>query len=41
MPLSKFEGKSPNHYTNLQPLWAKDNIEKSNKIEEQLESCRH
>ena len=32
VPLSKFEGKSPNHYTNLQPLWAEDNIKKSNKV---------
>lgn len=33
VPLSKFEGKYPNHYTNLQPLWAEDNIRKSNKLE--------
>lgn len=32
IPLSKFKGKSPNHYTNLQPLWAKDNWSKGAKI---------
>jgi len=32
IPLSKFQGKSPNHYTNLQPLWGLENIIKSNKI---------
>lgn len=33
VPLSKFEGKYPNHYSNLQPLWAEDNILKSDKLE--------
>jgi hypothetical protein len=33
-PISSFkpeEWKQINHYTNLQPLWAEDNIKKSNK----------
>lgn len=33
IPLSKFEGQYPNHYTNLQPLWAADNLHKSDKLE--------
>ena len=33
VPLSKFEGKYPNHYSNLQPLWAEDNMLKSDKLE--------
>ena len=38
LPCSKFELQNSEeqeicfHYTNLQPLWAKDNIRKSNKI---------
>jgi 5-methylcytosine-specific restriction endonuclease McrA len=40
IPLSYFDHNDPEqqkrawHYTNLQPLWARDNIRKSNKIEE-------
>ena len=33
IPISKFKGEFPNHYTNLQPLWGIDNIKKGNKIE--------
>lgn len=42
IPVSYFDHGDPEqqkrawHYTNLQPLWAKDNIRKSNKIEKQL-----
>lgn len=32
IPISKFTGKSPNHFTNLQPMWGILNIKKSNKI---------
>ena len=32
VPISKFTGKSPNHFTNLQPMWALENMQKSNKI---------
>jgi hypothetical protein len=32
IPLSKFQGKYPNHYTNLQPMWAKENMSWGDKI---------
>lgn len=32
IPLSKFEGEYPNHYTNLQPMWGKKNISWGGKI---------
>jgi hypothetical protein len=32
IPLSKFEGEYPNHYTNLQPMWGKENISWGGKI---------
>lgn len=32
IPLSRFEGPCPNHYTNLRPMWGLENISKSNKI---------
>ena len=35
IPISKFTGKSPNHFTNLQPMWALENMQKSNKISHQ------
>jgi hypothetical protein len=41
-PCSLFDLTDPNqmtecyHYSNLQPLWAKDNIKKSNKYEEDI-----
>lgn len=41
IPVSKFDLRDPAqqsaafHYTNLQPLWAKDNLRKSNKVEGQ------
>jgi hypothetical protein len=35
IPISKFTGKSPNHFTNLQPMWGLENIQKSNKISHQ------
>ena len=38
VPISKFKGEHPNHYTNLQPLWGKENLSKSNKTNEGLES---
>ena len=33
IPISKFKGEFPNHYTNLQPMWGIDNMKKGNKIE--------
>jgi hypothetical protein len=33
IPISKFKGEFPNHYTNLQPMWGMDNMKKGNKIE--------
>ena len=32
IPISKFKGDHPNHYTNLQPLWAQENMSKGNKV---------
>ena len=32
IPLSKFKGSYPNHYTNLQPMWGIENIRKSDKL---------
>tara|TARA_R100000008_G_scaffold27421_1_gene15201 strand:+ start:1050 stop:2237 length:1188 start_codon:yes stop_codon:yes gene_type:complete len=32
IPISKFKGEHPNHYTNLQPLWAQENMSKGNKV---------
>lgn len=32
VPLSKFEGKYPNHYSNLQPMWGLENIKKGSSI---------
>jgi 5-methylcytosine-specific restriction endonuclease McrA len=43
VPLSKFDLTNPKemgmacHYTNLQPLWAKDNLSKGNRIVESVE----
>lgn len=32
IPLSKFEGTHPNHYTNVRPMWGLDNLSKHAKI---------
>lgn len=32
IPLSQFQGEYPNHYTNLQPMWAKENMSWGGKI---------
>jgi len=36
IPLSKFKGKYPNHYTNIQPMWGLENISKNAQIDESL-----
>jgi len=33
IPISKFKGEFPNHYTNLQPMWSIDNMRKGNKVD--------
>ena len=40
IPISKFQGKHPNHYTNLQPMWGIENIKKSNKIQRPVVTIR-
>jgi len=32
IPLSQFQGEYPNHYTNLQPMWGKENMSWGGKI---------
>lgn len=32
IPISKFKGEHPNHFTNLQPLWSQENMSKGNKV---------